>query len=166
MGILIGGFLMVFGLLWMAITGGIYFATASFVPGMSFPSIQFVPGPVLFVIGALMLVRGIFRARAVKGAIQKVVQQGVAARGSVTFVDKNYRLLVNQKPIYSIVEFTFRDAAGNMRTGRKEDVDSDLVIRNRIEVGSEIDLKYLPDNPDETILLLSDPRTGQASVSF
>ncbi len=75
-------------------------------------------------------------------------------------------MLVNEKPIYSIVEFTFRDSSGMEQTGRKEDVDSDLVIRNRIEVGGEVSIKYLPENPKENILILTDPRSGEQEASI
>jgi hypothetical protein len=69
-------------------------------------------------------------------------------------------LLVNNKPIYSIVEFKFRDSAGVERVGRKNDVGSDLVIRLKIEVGSKVQVKYLNENPNQNILMLPNPGAG------
>ena len=82
----------------------------------------------------------------------------------VTFVDNNYNILVGDAPIYSIVEFTFRDSAGQEHTSRKENVNRELVIRNKIEVGGQVNLKYIPTNPDENGLLLMDPRAGVQSA--
>lgn len=46
---------------------------------------------------------------------------------------------------------------GAPHTSRKTGVESDLVIRNAIQVGSEVALKYLPEKPDTNVLILKDP---------
>ena len=85
--------------------------------------------------------------------------------GLRTFADKNYSVLVNGKPIFSSVEFTYQDSAGKPHTGRKDNVNSDLVIRDKIVVGSLVAVKYLPENPDKNILILEDPTANQPRAS-
>ena len=72
-------------------------------------------------------------------------------------MDKDYSFLVNEKPIYSVVEFVFTDHMGRQHTARKQQVESDLVIRSSITVGSEVDIKYMSADPDKNVLLIKDP---------
>jgi hypothetical protein len=163
MGILIGGFFIVFGAVWTGILLLIEHlsvheppATLKVLHGM------FWVGAAVFVLGVIMLISGLIRARARSKKAMDIFRRGTATTGTVTFVDKNYSLLVNNKPIYSIVEFTFQDSSGKKHTARKDDVESDLVIRNKIEVGSPAVLKYLPENPELNILILKDPAVADA----
>ena len=82
---------------------------------------------------------------------------GVLAEATVTFVDRNYRILVNEQPVYSIVEYKFLDTSGTERVFRAETVDAETVIRNQIQVGSTLNVKYLADDPSENILMLENP---------
>lgn len=159
MSILIGGFLVFFGVLWTGILLAVHFARPAAVPAEAAVPLQIMTavGAVVLAIGVLLLVTGLVRARKLREKALKIFRRGTEAKGKVTFVDKNYGLLVNNKPIYSIIEFTFQDAAGRVYTARKANVESDLVIRCGIQVGSEVDLKYLPENPGDNVLLIKDP---------
>ena len=122
------------------------------------------PGLILLVVGLVLFLTGrasdrkFLREKTQKA--ENLLENGLQARGRVTFVDKNYSVLLNEKPIYSIVEFTFEDHMGRPHISRKDNVDSDLVIRAQIIVGSQWDVKYLANNPDENALLIRDPSTG------
>ena len=100
-------------------------------------------------------IRGLKKGSADKQALDR---EGVNTQGNVTFVDRNYSILINNQPVYSIVEYHFRDFMGRDFTGRKEDVQSELVIRNKIEVGSQVTVRYVARNPLQNTLLLTDPR--------
>jgi len=166
MGVLIGGFLIIFGLIFFLVGGGIGFLSAllsghfptgvNLITQMAFGGTGFI----ILLIGVIMVVRGLAKAKKLKAKAMLIFERGVPAEGTVTFVDKNYSMLINQKPIYSIVEFKFRDGSGVERVSRKNDVNSDLVIRLKIEVGSKVQVKYLNEDPSQNILLLPDPKVG------
>jgi hypothetical protein len=163
MGILIGGFFFLFGLIFFLVGGGI-----SLVSGLLAGNLHlgvaninlFVFGGlglVFMAVGAFMFVRGRSQAKKREALAERIFAMGVPAEGTVTFIDKNYGLLVNNKPIYTIVEFTFRDGSGQERVARKNNVSSDLAIRLKLEVGSKVQIKYMNEDPDQNILLLKDP---------
>lgn len=163
MGMLIGGFLFLFGLIFFLVGGGIGLVSGLFSGNlqMGVANINMFVfgglGLIFMVIGGIMFVRGRVLAKKNKALAEKIFAMGVPTEATVTFVDKNYGLLVNNKPIYSIVEFKFRDGSGAERVGRKNNVSSDLVIRLRLEVGAKVQIKYLNENPDQNILMLHDP---------
>jgi len=163
MGILIGGFLFLFGLIFFLIGGGISLVSGLLsgnlnVGGANITMLIFGGlGLVFMIIGAVMFIRGRGQAKKNKALAEKIFAMGMPAEATVTFVDKNYSLLVNNKPIYSIVEFKFRDGSGMERVGRKNNVSSDLVIRLKLEVGSKVQIKYMNEDPDQNILILKDP---------
>ena len=92
-----------------------------------------------------------------KGGVEKqrLELEGVNAPGEVTYVDRNYSVLFNNQPIYSIVEYKFRDYMGREFIGRKEDISSETVIRQKIEVGSQVMVRYIPASPSQNTLLLT-----------
>jgi hypothetical protein len=105
----------------------------------------------IFVLGGVYgMVRGSQQAK----RNQYLTQNGIAAEGTVTFVDKNYYTLVNNRPIYSIVEYTYLDKAGNQHTRRVDNLSSDVVIRNQVQVGGKVTIKYSQENPGESVILL------------
>jgi hypothetical protein len=118
-------------------------------------------GLVLMLTGLGLVFGGRSRVRKRRALALRIYERGIPTEGTVTFVDKNYSLLVNQKPIYSIVEFKFRDGSGVERTSRKTDVESDLVIRLKIEVGSKVQVKFLYEDPEKNILMLPEPGRGR-----
>jgi hypothetical protein len=163
MGILIGGFLFVFGLIFFLVGGGIALVSGLLAGKMpaGVASINLFVfgglGLIFMIIGAVLFFRGRAQAKKNKALAERIFTMGVPAEATITFIDKNYGLLVNNKPIYSIVEFKFRDGSGTERVGRKNNVDSDLVIRLKLEVGSKVQIKYMNEDPDQNILLLKDP---------
>lgn len=166
MSILIGGFLVLFGLIFFAV-GAIPMIIAAASGRLqvwgpqSVYMIFGVVGLIIMVIGAVILVRGLSTAKKKKALAMLIYERGVPTEGTVTFVDKNYSILVNQKPIYFIVEFKFKDGSGREHVVRKSDVESDLVIRLKIEVGSKVQVKYLNEDPQKNILMLPDPQAGR-----
>lgn len=82
-----------------------------------------------------------------------IMQNGVDAQASVTFVDKNYSIQVNRRPIYSIVEYTYVDSSGIEHTARFDKIKSEQVIRSRIQVGATIAIKYSSDNPAQSVIV-------------
>ena len=114
-------------------------------------------GAVMLIIGAILFLAAKREGKKAEAKAVNIYQNGIPGRGRVTFVDKNYSMLVNNKPIYSTVEFTFEDHLGRPHVSRKDNVESDLVIRAQIAVGSEVDIKFMAANPDENALLIRDP---------
>jgi len=163
MGVLIGGFLILFGFIFFCVGGiPLIIAAVSGRPPWAGQNIAFFifgfVGLIILLVGLVILLRSRASIKTQKALAMKIYELGVAAEGTVTFVDKNYSLLVNQKPIYTIVEFKFEDRYGKEHISRKANVESDLVIRLKLEVGSKVQLKYMNDNPDQNILMLPDPQ--------
>ncbi len=166
MGILIGGFLFLFGLIFFLVGGGI-----GLVSGLLSGNVQFGAasinmfvfgglGLVFMVIGAILFFSSRVKAKKNKVLAEKIFTMGVPTEATITFFDKNYGMLVNNKPIYSIVEFKFRDGSGVERIGRKNNVSSDLAIRLKLEVGTKVPIKYLNEDPGQNILILKDPNAA------
>jgi len=84
----------------------------------------------------------------------RLMRTGLDAEGTVTFVDKNWAIKVNQRPIYSIVEYTYQDSSGTEHTRRVDKLNSELVIRKQIQVGSKIPVKYAPEDPSKSVMVL------------
>jgi hypothetical protein len=164
MTVLIGIFLLVMGLFFVGMAvllavvmdGGLALANL-FTAGAGASGIFIIVGGLMAVVGLVLTVTGRAAAQRQKAKAMLIYQTGVAAEATVTFVDRNYRILVNNRPIYSIVEFKFRDTSGVEHVERKDTVDSELVIRNQIEVGSTVNIKYLAEDPSQNILMLADP---------
>lgn len=164
MTVLIGIFFLVMGLIFVgvaavvaiALGGGLSLASL-FAAETVVAGIFFIVGGLMAVIGLVLIVTGRAATQRQKAKAMLIYQTGLAAEATVTFVDRNYRVLVNNRPIYSIVEFKFRDASGVEHVERKDTVQSELVIRNQIEVGGTVNIKYLPEDPSQNILMLADP---------
>jgi len=82
-----------------------------------------------------------------------IAQNGVETTATVTFVDKNFRLLVNQTPIYSIVEYKYQDNMGREHVRRIDNINSELVVRNKIEVNNTIKIRYLQEDPSQSVIM-------------
>lgn len=153
----------IIGIFFMAM--GIFFVVlAQVLPGLApgdetaVVSLIFtIVGGAMAVVGLVILVAGRATAKKQEAKAMLIYETGVAAEAMVTFVDRNYRILVNNQPIYSIVEFKFRDTSGVEHVVRKETVNSELVIRNQVEVGNTVNIKYLAEDPSQNILMLGDP---------
>ena len=86
--------------------------------------------------------------------MQQIVKYGVATDATITFVDKNYTLLLNKKPIYSMVEYTYTDKNGQQHTRRINKLNSDMVIHKQLQVGKKVSVKYNADKPSESVIVL------------
>jgi hypothetical protein len=163
MGMLIGGFLFLFGLIFFLVGGGIALVTGLLSGNLQvgLANLNMVIfgglGLIFMVVGAVLFIRGRVQGKKNKALAEKIFAMGVPAEATITFIDKNYGMLVNNKPIYTIVEFTFRDGSGVERMGRKNNVSSDLAIRLKWEVGSKVQIKYMNEDPAQNILIMKDP---------
>lgn len=99
-------------------------------------------------------IRGRARSKKQQEQIQHIMKTGIEAEGTVTFVDKNYSMLVNKKPVYSIIEYTYTDRTGQQHMRRVETVPSDYVIRRNIQVGGKVAVKYATENYSQSTILL------------
>lgn len=108
-------------------------------------------------LGLLFIVGGM-RAKSRHAKQQKqiahIMQTGIATEAKVLFVDKNYAILMNKKPIYSIVEYTYQDNTGRQHTRRVETLPSDMVIRKQIQVGGMIPIKYAIEDSSQSVMVL------------
>jgi hypothetical protein len=107
-------------------------------------------GALLSFFGVVSLVRG---GRSSK-ITQKVLQEGVEGQGTITFVDRNYRVQINNRPIYSIVEYSYTDGVGNPYVNRIENANTEFVIRAGWQVGTIIPIKYLMENPQQSAIVM------------
>ena len=149
---IIGGFMVFIGIAWVLLLGLMALLEALFGGPKANPG-QFiyvmVVGVVLALIGLPLFLIGRREVKKIETVEKNILSNGLPARARVTFVDKNYSLLVNQKPVYSTIEYSFEDHRGQPRTGRNDTADSDWVIRAQIGIGSEVDIRFLAANPDE-----------------
>ncbi len=119
-----------------------------------------MPDILLPIIGLLFTGAGLFNMvgsviSGVRGRVLalRIDEVGIETQATVTFVDRNYSILVNNRPIYSIVECKFTDISGREHVSRKDTISSELVIRNQIEVGGTIAIKYLAEDPSQNVFL-------------
>ncbi len=105
-------------------------------------------------VGLLLVVFGsisLFRSRKASAMHQQIMATGMDAQGQVTYVDRNYRVLINNAPIYSIVEYTYQ-VGGMQYANRIDKVSTESVVRAGIQVGSTIPIKYLPEDPSKSTI--------------
>jgi hypothetical protein len=134
----------------------VYFAGPVNFADMSRSLAQNVMMIILTLLGALFTFLGIIGIIGAKRLAKRnafIVQTGIESDATVTFVDRNYTLLVNHRPIYSIVEYTFQDGSGREFMRRIDNVPSDWVIRNKIEVKCTVKIRYLREDPNQSVLI-------------
>ncbi len=118
--------------------------------------ISYAVGGGLALLGLIFIFAGFWsRSKEIKGAkiTNEIAQNGMDAVGTVTFVDKNYLITMNNAPIYSIIEYKFKDDLGMEHIRRIDKVPSDWVIRNKIMVDGTLKVKYLKEDPKKNIML-------------
>jgi hypothetical protein len=125
--------------------------------GLGVEAAKFIILGILGGIGSLLIIAGFIGM--LRGSMNKqkqnhILTDGIDAEGTVNFVDKNFSILVNHTPIYSIVEYSYTDHSGNPHTRRVTNVNSELVIRKQVVVGSKIRIKYSAENPAESVMFL------------
>ncbi len=138
-------------------TIGSAFADMPVIFGEMQALLQYGIGGLLAGIGAIMTLSGllgVIRGTKRSKLDSHIAQTGTETDATATFVDKNYSMLVNNSPIYSIVEYSYQDELGNKYTNKVENVSTDYVIRNKIEVGSKIRIKYLPAEPVQSVITI------------
>ena len=107
-------------------------------------------GALLSFFGVISLFRG-GRSSQIK---KKVLQEGVETQGTITFVDRNYSVQINNRPIYSIVEYSDMDGVGNQYVNRISDANTEFVIRAGWQVGTTIPIKYLSEDPQKSAVIM------------
>jgi len=107
-------------------------------------------GGFLSFLGVISLIRG---GRSSK-ITQKVLREGVEGQGTVTFIDRNYRVRVNGRPVYSIVEYSYMDSIGNQYVNRIDDANTEFVIRAGWQAGTKIPIKYLSEDPQKSAVIM------------
>ena len=109
------------------------------------------------VMGGLFLLFGL-RGKARGPKIDKrqmvIMQTGIGAQGTVTFVGRNDAMLVNNVPMYSIVEYSYQDTNGATHTRRIDNVSDEIIAMKQIHVGAKIPIKYSRENPAESVIVL------------
>jgi len=83
-----------------------------------------------------------------------IAQTGIKADATVTFVDKNRSIRINKQAIYSIVEYTYQDGSGREHVRRIDNISTELVKRQNIKVGKKVKIKYLQEDPSQSVILL------------
>ncbi len=109
-------------------------------------------------VGALLAFFGLIslmRSRRSSAMAQKVLANGIPGEAKITFVDRNYGVLINNRPIYSIVEYVYADGLGNQYSNRMNNVSSELVIRAGWQVGTSIPIKYLSEDPTQSAIVMA-----------
>ena len=108
-------------------------------------------GALMSFFGVISLIRGGKSSQMTK----KVLQEGVDGQGTITYVDRNYRVQINNRPIYSIVEYSYTDGMGNQYVNRIDNANTEFVIRAGWQVGAVIPIKYLSENPQQSAPLMA-----------
>jgi len=85
---------------------------------------------------------------------KKALREGIDGQGQITLIDRNYKVQMNDRPIYSSVEYTYIDNDGNQYVNRIDYADTESVIRAGWQVGSIVPIKYLKDNPQHSALVI------------
>ena len=117
-------------------------------------------GGIFLIIGMI----GLARSSKLNKEKLYIMQTGVKTKGKITFVDKNYSLLVNNTPVFSIVEYIYSDKKGNQYTRRIDTISSNIVIRLQIQVGAIVSIKYLANDPSKSVILLQEAAKQQTDI--
>lgn len=107
-------------------------------------------GALMSFFGVISLIRGGRSSQMTK----KVLEQGVEGQGTITFVDRNYQVRINGRPIYSIVEYTYTDSMGTQYVNRINDANTEFVIRAGWQTGVTIPIKYLSEDPQQSAIIM------------
>jgi hypothetical protein len=117
-----------------------------------------LPLIILWSVGGLLILLGglaVIRGRARQAESNRILASGVEAAGAITFLDRNWTLRVNGQPVYSIVEYRFHDATGREFVRRIDEVPSEAAIRAGWQVGSQVKVRYLPEDPSKSMVMFA-----------
>lgn len=161
--------LLVTGLITVGAGFVVYFATnnastatatsAAASVGIDLGMTMILPSIICWGVGGLLTLFGIvglLGGMARNTELKEIAVGGVQANARITFLDRNYTLLLNNRPIYSIVEYVFRDNMGREIIRRADNIKTDQVIRAGWQVGSMIQVRYLPQNPSKSGIMFAE----------
>ena len=154
-----------FGALWLVIGGGIMLAGGSPDAAAGTGRIFAWMGLSILVVGLLAFAAGLLLDRARRGLAARIDAQGISATATISRVEPNWNVRVNGRPIYTIVEFAFTDSGGAPRQVRKTRLSADLVAGSRIAPGSQVEVRYLMDDPRRCGLVLTDESSGLSTLA-
>lgn len=123
--------------------------------GIDLGGMLLLPSLIPWIIGGLLMLWGIallVMGRVRNKELKEIAYGGVNAEGIITFVDRNYSVLINNRPVYSIVEYRFRDQHGREWANRAGNIDTEFVIRSGWQVGSHIQVRYMPNDPTKSAI--------------
>jgi hypothetical protein len=127
--------------------------------GIDLGMTMILPSIICWGVGGLLTLFGIFGllgGMARNTELKEIAAGGVQANAQITFLDRNYTLLLNNRPVYSIVEYVFRDNMGREIVRRADNIKTDQVIRAGWQVGSMIQVRYLPQNPYKSGIMFAE----------
>jgi len=108
-------------------------------------------------VGLLAFIPGVFAFRSGRKEAsyrREALENGVDSTGKITYLSPNYRITVNERPIFTIIEYIYQDSLGYEFTDRINNANSEKVIRAGWQVGSEIPIKYLSAEPEKSAIVL------------
>lgn len=139
--------------------GGAYAQSAAASVGVNLGLTMLIPSIVCWALGGMFTLFGIIGllgGAARQGDLKEIAASGIQAPARITYLDRNYTLLLNNRPVYSIVEYVFRDTLGREFVRRADNIKTDTVIRQGWQVGSNIQVRYLPANPMKSGILYTE----------
>ncbi|MEQ8673713.1 MAG: hypothetical protein RLP44_27815 [Aggregatilineales bacterium] len=111
-----------------------------------FSGIFLVSGLVFFIPGVRAFADLPRRAR----LLRELKERGIKTTAVITFIDRNFSLKVNGNYVYTIVEYEYKDHHGIPQSHRLPRIPSEIIIRQKYEVGSTINIVYHPDRPEKS----------------
>lgn len=122
---------------------------------MALPSmILWGVGGLLLLLGVPLFGLGLMQSAARRNEMQQIMTSGVEGQAAITFLDRNWSVRINGQPIYSIVEYRFQDSSGREFVRRVDDIKSEIAIRSGWQVGSQIRIRYLAQDPSKSGIMV------------
>ncbi|MEM9953622.1 MAG: DUF3592 domain-containing protein [Chloroflexota bacterium] len=117
--------------------------------------LQYLMGGGFALLGAFFMLLQV-RINYVKNAVQpRIMKHGVEAQARITLISGSPFMTVNHQPTSYIIEYAYRDANGNTHVSQvTEPVEK--VARSGFKVNTIVTIKYLPDNPEKSVILFPD----------
>jgi len=78
--------------------------------------------------------------------------EAVETEGIITSLERDFTVYVNHRPIYSSVEYRYRDRRGNWLTRRVAQMNSDLIARAGWRVGATVKVRYPTGDPEDGVI--------------
>lgn len=126
------------------------------LPDMGILAIRYGAPGIFLLIGGISAIQFVGALAAIpkkRRMANALVERGIETTGQITYVDRNWQIKVNERPIYSIIEYVF-EVDGEQYIRRKNDVPTEIAIRAGFAVGQTVPVYYLPEDPDNNMLLI------------